>query len=42
MNKNKKTKNIKQNKAINNATEKDVDINATRIAFNNGSIAKNK
>lgn len=42
MNRNKKTKNTEQNKAINNITEKTVDMNLTKPAFHNGSAAKNK
>lgn len=42
MNRNKKTKNVKQNKAINNITEKTTDINDTKTIFNNDSITKNK
>lgn len=42
MNRNKKTKNIKQNKAINSITENTIDMNVTKTTFNNGSNDKNK
>ena len=42
MNRNKKTKNVKQNKAINSITEKTMDMNVTKTTFHNGSPAKNK
>lgn len=39
MNRNKKTKNVKQNKAIDNIVEKTMDMNAKRA---DGSMGKNK
>lgn len=42
MNRNKKTKNIKQNKALNNITEKTMDADAGKTAFHNSSPSKNK
>lgn len=42
MNRNKKTKNIKENKAINNITEKIQDINGSKTTFHDGSTTKNK
>lgn len=42
MNRNKKTKNVKQNKAIDNITEMSKDMNATKTTFHDGSITKNK
>jgi hypothetical protein len=38
MNRNKKTKNVKQNKAIDNITE----MNSTKTTFHNVSTPKNK
>ena len=42
MNRNKKTKNVKQNKAINNITENTIDMIATKTTFHDGSVSKNK
>ena len=42
MNRNKKTKNVKQNKAINTITEKTRDMNVTKTIFHDGSPDKNK
>ena len=42
MNRNKKTKNVKQNKAIDNITENTMDMNSTKTAFHDGSTTKNK
>lgn len=42
MNRNKKTKNIKQNKAINNITEKAMDANSTKTTIIDGSTEKSK
>jgi hypothetical protein len=42
MNRNKMTKNVKQNKAIDNITEKTTDINTTKTTFHDDSTAKNK
>ena len=41
MNRNKKTKNVKQNKAINNITEKIENMSSTKTDFNGGA-AKSK
>lgn len=40
MNRNKKTKNVKQNKAIDNITEK--TMNVTKTNFHDGSTTNNK
>ena len=40
MNRNKMTKNVKQNKAIDNITEKNMDVSKT--TFHDGSTSKNK
>jgi|GEM_PF-5372854 len=42
MNKNKKTKNIKQNKAINNIAEKNANMSSSKEVFNDSSRSKNK
>jgi hypothetical protein len=42
MNRNKKAKNVRQNKAINNITEKTMDMNGTKTTFHDDSHAKNK
>ena len=42
MNRNKKTKNVKQNKAIDAITENTMDMSSTKAAFHNDSITKNK
>ncbi|BCZ45704.1 hypothetical protein psyc5s11_17710 [Clostridium gelidum] len=42
MNSNKKTKNVKQNKAIDYITENTMDMNVTKTTFHNGSTTKNK
>lgn len=41
MNRNKKTKNVKQNKAIDNITEMSKNMNGTKT-FHDGSTTKNK
>lgn len=42
MNRNKKTKNVKQNKAINNIVEKTMEMKTAKTTFHDGSIAKSK
>lgn len=42
MNRNKKTKNVKQNKAIDNIVEKTAEINAAQTTFKNQATPKNK
>ncbi|WP_268906366.1 hypothetical protein [Clostridium hydrogenum] len=43
MNRNKKTKNIKQNKAINDITQKNANnMSNSKIAFNDNPTDKNK
>lgn len=42
MNRNKKTKNVKQNKAINYITEKTMEMKASKTTFNDNPTDKNK
>lgn len=42
MNRNKKTKNVKQNKAINDIAEKNANISNSKEAFHDSSRAQNK
>lgn len=42
MNRNKKTKNVKQNKAINDIAEKNANMSSSKEVFHDSSRAKNK
>lgn len=42
MNRNKKTKNVKQNKAIDYITEKTMEMNSSKTTFHDSSTTKNK